>query len=163
MTLDLRGADFTKVDPIRARAKKITNLNMDAYIGNRLGMIFDTTSANLSKVSAYRKNLESLGYECKMIYVNASLQNALARNNMRPRKLPAEIVQGDWEKAQKNMNDLRRIFGRDFVEVKNDDDLKTLETKATKLFSKLMTWTSKFPSNKPAQNWKQQELLKKKS
>lgn len=163
MTLDLRGADFTKVDPIRARAKKITNMNMDAYIGNRLGMIFDTTSANLSKVSAYRKNLESLGYECKMIYVNASLQNALARNNMRPRKLPHNIVQGDWEKAQKNMNDLRKIFGKDFVEVKNDDDLKTLETKATKLFSKLMTWTTKFPSNKPAQNWQQQELLKKKS
>ena len=73
------------------------------------------------------------------------------------------MVQGDWEKAQQNMNDLRKIFGKDFVEVKNDDDLKTLETKATKLFSKLMTWTSKFPSNKPAQNWKQQELLKKKS
>jgi predicted kinase/nicotinamide mononucleotide adenylyltransferase len=158
MTLDLRGADFTKVDPIRARAKKITNMTMDAYIGNRLGMIFDTTSANLSKVSAYRKNLESLGYECKMIYVNASLQNALARNNMRPRKLPHNIVQGDWEKAQKNMSDLKKIFGRDFVEVKNDDDLKTLETKATKLFSKLMTWTTKFPSNKPALKWREQEL-----
>ena len=162
MTLDLRGADFTKVDPIRARAKAITGKNMDRYIEGRLGMIFDTTSANLTKVKAYKDMLDKLGYESKMIFVNASLDNAQKRNQMRPRKLPQEIVKQDWDKAQKNARDLHKIFGKDFVEIANDDDFKTLERKATSLYSKLMGWTTKFPSNKPALKWKEQELMAKK-
>ena len=163
MSLDLRGADFSKVDPIRAKAKKITAKNMDDYIMGRLGMIFDTTSANLTKVKAYKNMLDKIGYESKMIYVNASLDNAQKRNEMRPRKLPKEIVQKDWENAQKNMNALKKIFGRDFVEVRNDDDLATLEKKATSLYAKLMGWTTSFPSNKPALKWREQELQSKKT
>tara|TARA_X000000950_G_scaffold288421_1_gene405106 strand:- start:7003 stop:8247 length:1245 start_codon:yes stop_codon:yes gene_type:complete len=163
LTLDLRGADFSKVDPIRAKAKKITGKNLDAYIDGRLGLIFDTTSADLKKVNAYKTMLDKIGYESKMIFVNASLENAQKRNEARPRKLPANIVQGDWEKAQKNAQALKKIFKKDFVEIHNDDDLKTLESKATKLYSKLLSWSSRFPGNKTATNWKEQELLTKKS
>jgi predicted kinase len=124
-------------------------------------MIFDTTSANIKKVEDYKKMLDKLGYESKMIFVNASLDNAQKRNSMRSRKLPAKIVQGDWENAQKNANALRKIFKRDFVEISNDDDLKTLEAKATKLYSKLMQWSSKFPGNKLANAWREKELLYK--
>jgi len=163
LTLDLRGADFSKVDPIRAKAKKLTAKNMDNYIEGRLGMIFDTTSANLTKVKAYKTMLDKIGYESKMIFVNASLQNALARNNARPRKLPHNIVQQDWEKAQENAKNLKKIFGKDFVEVKNDDDFATLEKKANSLYAKLMGWTTSFPSNKPALKWREQELQSKKT
>ena len=163
LSLDLRGADFDLVDPIRAKAKKLTAKNMDNYIMGRLGMIFDTTSANLTKVKAYKTMLDKIGYESKMIYVNASLENAQKRNQMRPRKLPREIVQKDWENAQKNMNALKKIFGKDFVEVKNDDDFATLEKKATSLYAKLMGWTTSFPSNKPALKWREQELQSKKT
>lgn len=163
MTLDLRGADFDKVDPIRAKAKKLTGKNMDNYIDGRLGMIFDTTSANLSKVKQYKTMLDKIGYESKMIYVSASLDNAQARNASRPRKLPQEIVKQDWDNAQKNAQSLNKIFGRDYIEVTNDDDLKSLQTKTNKLYAKLMTWTTSFPSNKPALKWKDQELQFKKS
>ena len=162
MTLDLRGADFDKVDPIRKQAKNITAKNMDNYIAGRLGMIFDTTSANLTKVKAYKKMLDAIGYESKMIYVNANLKNAQKRNESRPRKLPSEIVRADWNNAQRNAKELKKIFGRDYIEVANDDDLKTLQSKANKLFAKLMVWTTSFPSNKPALAWKEKELLIKK-
>lgn len=162
MTLDLRGADFDKVDPIRKQAKNITAKNMDNYIAGRLGMIFDTTSANLTKVKAYKKMLDAIGYESKMIYVNANLKNAQKRNESRPRKLPPEIVRADWNNAQRNAKELKKIFGRDYIEVANDDDLKTLQSKANKLFAKLMVWTTSFPSNKPALAWKEKELLIKK-
>lgn len=158
LTLDLRGADFDEIDPIRAKAKRITAKNMDNYIEGRLGLIFDTTSADLKKVNSYKTMLDKIGYESKMIFVNASLDNAQKRNEMRARKLPANIVQGDWEKAQKNAEALRKIFKKDYVEVSNDDDIKTLETKATKLYSKLLTWTSAFPKNKIAMKWKSYEL-----
>ncbi len=162
MSLDLRGADFDKVDPIRAKAKSITTKNMNNYIGGRLGMIFDTTSANIAKVQKYKKSLDALGYESKMIYVSASLDNAQKRNASRPRKLPAEIVKSDWEKSRKNANALKKIFSRDFVEVTNDEGLKELDKAATKMYTKLLGWSGAFPSNKKALAWKQAELDAKK-
>ena len=65
---------------------------MDSYINNRLGMIFDTTSANSNKINNYKKMLDKIGYEYKMIFVSASLENAQKRNEKRARKLPPEIV-----------------------------------------------------------------------
>ena len=162
MTLDLRGADFDKVNPIRARAKDITTKNMNNYIDGRLGMIFDTTSANISKVKAYKTQLDKLGYESKMLYVNASLDNAQKRNAKRARKLPPEIVKQDWDNAQKNSKQLQSVFGRDFVEISNDDDVKSLEVKTNKMYSKLLGWSGSFPSNKKALAWKQAELDAKK-
>ena len=162
LSLDLRGADFSKIDPIRAKAKKITAKNMDAYIEGRLGMIFDTTSAKSGKIKDYKKLLDKLGYEYKMIFVNASLDNAQKRNDLRARKLPPEIVKGDWDAAQKNAKEYKSIFGKDFVEIKNDDDLATLDKKANALYSKLLGWTTTFPSNKLALNWKERELQRKK-
>ena len=163
MTLDLRGADFDKVDPIRAKAKKVTARGMDMYIDGRLGLIFDTTSANLSKVKQYKEMLDKIGYESKMIHVSTSLEFAQKRNAERPRKLPPEIVEKDWKNSTKNMVQLQRIFKGDFLSVSNNDDLKSLETKANKLYSKLMTWTTSFPSNKTALKWRDQELKLKKS
>jgi predicted kinase/phosphopantetheine adenylyltransferase len=163
MTLDLRGADFDRVDPIRAKAKKVTGKGMDMYMDGRLGLIFDTTSANLSKVKQYKEMLDGIGYECKMIHVSTSLANAQKRNAERPRKLPPEIVEKDWDNSTRNMIALQRIFKGDFLSVSNDDDLKSLETKANKLYSKLMTWSTSFPSNKLAKKWKDQELQLKKS
>jgi predicted kinase len=162
MSLDLRGADFDKVDPIRAKAKNITTKNMNNYIGGRLGMIFDTTSANISKIQKYKKSLDALGYESKMLFVSASLDNAQKRNEMRPRKLPKEIVKQDWDKSRKNADALKKIFGRDYVEITNDEDLKSLEKKSLKLYTKLLGWSGSFPSNKQALNWKQAELDAKK-
>jgi len=158
MSLDLRGADFDKVDPIRAKAKSITGKNLDSYIEGRLGLIFDTTSAKSGKIKNYKKMLDTLGYEYKMIFVNASLDNAQKRNDLRSRKLPPKIVKGDWDAAQKNAKEYKSIFGRDFVEIKNDDDLATLDKKANSLYSKLLGWSTSFPKNKLALNWKQREL-----
>ena len=56
------------------------------------------------------------------------------------------------------MQNFKKIFGKDLVVINNDDDLKSLESKTRKLFSKLMSWSTSFPSNKIALGWKQQEI-----
>jgi len=162
LSLDLRNIDSNVRDGIRAKAKKITGNAMDRYIEGRLGLIFDTTSAKASKIVNYKKMLDELGYEYKMIYVSASLDNAQKRNEKRARKLPPEIVKGDWDAAQKNSKQFKGIFKKDFIEITNDDDIKTLDAKASKLYSYLQGWSSKFPGNKKATSWKEYELLLKK-
>ena len=163
LSLDLRTIDAKLRDPIRARAKEITKKGMDLYIDSRLGMIFDTTSAKSSKIKDYKKLLDALGYEYKMIYVKTSLQNAQKRNEKRARKLPAEIVKSDWQAAEKNAQMFKRMFGRDFIEITNDDTIEVLDKKADALYGKMLTWTSVFPKNSLAGEWKEYELLKKNS
>ena len=90
------------------------------------------------------------------------LKRAQKRNDMRARKLPPEIVQGDWEKAMKSAKEYKSLFKRDFIEITNDDTVQALDAKANQLFSKMMTWTSKYPSNKLALKWRERMLLQKK-
>ena len=47
-------------------------------------------------------------------------------------------------------------------EVRNDDDLKSLQAKTQKLFSKLMSWSTALPGNKVATAWKHAQLNLKK-
>ena len=162
VSLDLRKLDAVVRDPISAKANKITKNFMDRYIDGRLGLIFDTTSAKSGKIKAYKKMLDALGYEYKMVYVNTSLENAQKRNKARARKLPAEIVKNDWDAAQKNVKDYRSIFGKNFIEIRNDDDLKSLQAKTQKLFGKLMSWSTALPGNKVATAWKHAQLNLKK-
>ena len=162
VSLDLRKLDAVVRERIRAKAKKITKNFMDRYIDGRLGLIFDTTSAKSGKIKSYKKMLDALGYEYKMVYVNTSLENAQKRNKARARKLPAEIVKNDWDAAQKNVKDYRSIFGKNFIEIRNDDDLKSLQAKTQKLFGKLMSWSTALPGNKVATAWKHAQLNLKK-
>ena len=154
-TLDLKLVPAEIRDPIRKRAKRQTTRMLDRYIDGRLGLIFDTTSANAGKIRAYLNMLNHLGYESKMIYVSSSLDNAKKRNNMRPRKLPDAIVEKDWNNSQTNIAIMKKLFGRDFIQVTNDDDLSSLQKKTNSLFGKLMTWSTSFPNNKKSSIWKQ--------
>jgi predicted kinase len=162
LSLDMRTMDAQIRDPIRKKAKRLTGKGLDGYIQGRLGLIFDTTSAKASKIKAYRSNLDYLGYESKMIYVRTSLANAQARNQERARKLPEKIVQKDWEDAQKNAQYFKSMFGADFVEILNDDTYADLKKKASALYSKMLGWSTKFPSNKKAILWRERELIMKK-
>jgi predicted kinase len=163
LSLDLSKNDPKDYDPIRARAKEVTKIGMDMYMDGRLGLIFDTTSANDSKIQAYKKNLDVLGYESKMIYVQTSLKNAQSRNQARPRKVPPEIVTQDWNKSNANAIKLQKMFGRDFIKIENDDTLNALKKKTNGLYGKLMSWTGVFPNNKVAIAWKERELHLKKT
>ena len=47
-------------------------------------------------------------------------------------------------------------------EIRNDDDLKSLQAKTQKLFGKLMSWSTALPGNKVATAWKHAQLNLKK-
>ena len=163
LSLDLRKTPEPVKEPIRGKAKSLTAKMLDGYLAGRLGVIFDTTSANTNKIKNYKKMLDALGYESKMIFVNTSLEFAQQRNEARPRKLAPDIVQAEWEKVQKNVNSLRTLFGRDFMTITNDDTLDALEKKTNRLYGKMMTWVSSFPGNKNATAWKEAQLNLKKN
>ena len=163
MTASGSGTVNPERDKLRAKAKGIATKQKDIHVDARLGLIFDTTSAKAQKIQNYKKQLDSLGYEYKMVFVKTSLDLAQRLNSMRARTLPPEILVKEHEAVEKNAQVFKRIFGKDFIEIVNDDSVSSLQRKASKLYGAMMTWCTKFPTNKIALAWKQQELIAKKS
>ena len=149
-------------DALRSKGKKIAGKQLSMHAPARLGLIFDTTSAKASKIQNYKKELYKLGYEYKMIFVKTSLSLAQRLNSMRARVIPPEILIKEHEMVAKNAEGFKRLFKKDFIEILNDDTVKSLEAKSSRLYGQMLGWTSKFPTNKVALDWKQRELTLKK-
>lgn len=139
-SLDLGSLDdevFQKItsdDPnsIRSRAKNIMLKQYENYKDGRLGVIIDGTGDDYSKISKQKKELEKLGYDCYMVFVNTTLEVAQQRNAFRARKLPRKIVDTIWKDVQKNMGKFQSVFKQNFTIIDNSEDLRS-KTKPGKL------------------------------
>ena len=65
---------------VRDRAKELTAKQMSNFIKGRIGLVIDGTGRDFNKIAGQRKELEKIGYDTFMIFVNTSLKVALERN-----------------------------------------------------------------------------------
>ena len=100
--------------------------------------------------------LQQLGYETSMVFVNTSLTTAQERNRKRARSVPPSIVEKGWNDVQRNLNKFGKYFGKNFHVADNNtgDDL-TAVTKAVRRS------ISKKVDNPIASAWIANELKKK--
>jgi len=120
---------------VRKKAKLMTIDRKNKYMEGRLGMIIDGTGHDLTKIKKEKKDLEALGYDCYMVFVNTSLSVAKQRNKERARRLPEDILVKSWKDVQKNLGAFQSLFGSGFVIVDNSKFLKPEE--AMKKFGRL--------------------------
>ena len=98
-----------------------------------------------------------------MVFVTTSLEVAQQRNESRPRKLPADLVEKSWKNVQKNMAFFQGLFGgSNFLIVDNNKHLSPEEAK--KKFKMLVEKGIKAFIKKPikskiAKKWIQQQNL----
>ena len=121
---------------IRSRAKQTAISQLDKYVEGRLGLVNDSY----------------------MIFVNTSLEVALARNARRERTIPQYITKSSWEGVQNNIGKFQRLFGMSkFLIVdnnKSDLELVTLTmNRIGKLVRRYIT--------SPVQNYKAKQWMKK--
>jgi len=109
---------------VRKKAKLLTKARKQKYMEGRLGMIIDGTGHNYAKLSKEKKELEKLGYDCYMIFVNTSLNVAKQRNKERARRLPEDILVKSWKDVQSNLGKFQGLFGSNFAVVDNSKFLK---------------------------------------
>ena len=116
----IAGGDEDSVNmTVRKKAKLLTKARKEQYMNGRLGMIIDGTGHNYSKVSKEKQQLEELGYDCYMVFVNTSLEVALKRNSERNRKLPEDLLEKSWKDVQANLGKFQGLFGSNFAVVDN--------------------------------------------
>ena len=156
--MDMRnysGKELERRDEIRARAKEITKLRQQNYIEGRIGLIIDGTGKNYVKIEKQMRGLQQLGYESHMIFVNTSLDVALARNAKRDRKLPESIVVQSWNEVQKNIGKFSQLFKNKFVIIDNN---KRDEDVLNQVFKRVRSLANKKVTNGIAQAWIAKEL-----
>ena len=78
LSLKMPASEQEPRDVVRDRAKQTTSARKAGYIQGRLGVIIDGTGRDFDKISSEAKDLQQLGYETYMIYVNTSLDVANA-------------------------------------------------------------------------------------
>ncbi len=136
----------------RAVAKRhVASKQRHAEIG-RLGLLIDGTAKSVGKIQAQKKELESKGYECAMIYVSTDVFAAIAADKQRERSLGPDLVTSMHKSVEKNIDQFRKQFGKLFFEVDNSNWEKTPSI-TRPLYNKIVKWSKTMPKNKAAKEW----------
>ena len=146
-------------DVVRAKAKALEMNRKQNYIKGRLGLIIDGTGHEYEKITKQARELENLGYDTHMIFVNTSLDVALERNQMRPRSIPEKIVTQSWKDVQKNIGKFSNFFKGRFIIVDNNDPN---EPPHIEVFKRVRNLAKKKVQNTRAKAWIARELELKK-
>jgi len=159
LSLKMPDEEESAREPVRARAKRITKKRQSNYIEGRLGLIIDGTGKDYEKISKQARDLQQLGYDVHMVFVNTSLDTALERNKNRPRSVPESLVIKSWKEVQANIGKFSQLFKRNFVVVDNND---TEEDIMTPVYKQIMSLAKAKVTNHLGKQWIANELAKKK-
>ena len=159
LSLDMPPSEEDKRDIVRARAKTLTTKQLTLYIRNKLGLVIDSTARDYVKMEVAKAALTRNGYESWCIFVNTSLDVALARNAARDRTVPTDIVKKSHAEIQQNMGKLQRLFGmKNFIVIDNNKANDKILDKVYKMVRKIV----KKPVTDPrAKMWMRKELERK--
>ena len=148
---------------VRAKAKMTTATQLDTYIQGRLGLVIDATGRDLNTINSQKRQLDLIGYDSYMIFVNTSLEVALERNKNRPRTIPEYIVTNSWNQVQRNIGSFQRIFSPNRMLIvdnnKSEKELVTLTLNTAARYIRSQLRVS--PQNLTAKQWIANELKAK--
>ena len=146
-------------EKVRGRAKEITAKRQANYIEGRLGLIIDGTGREYDRISKQARELEGLGYDTHMIFVNTSIDVALERNAKRARSVPTPIVVNSWKATQANIGKFQNFFKNNFIILDNNDADEDMMFQIYKRVKKL---ANKKVQNHRGKAWIANELRMKK-
>ena len=143
---------------MRQKAKTITTKKTKNYVEGRIGLIIDGTGKEYNKIVKQSIELKQLGYDTYMIFVNTSLDVAIARNADRERSVPDSVAVASWKDVQANMGKFSQHFRQNLVIVDNNENLKDDGT----LFNSVMKQIKSLLKNKVnsprAREWIMQQM-----
>jgi adenylate kinase len=157
--------DGPQASGLRKFAKDLTAERRRLYQNGRLGMIIDGTGDDYQKIAGEKAELEKIGYQTYMIFVNTTLEVALERNENRDRVLPKSIVQQSHQEVNRNVGAFQGLFGSGNFMIVDNNEYQT-EDQAKKRFKMLVKQgLSKFIKapikNKKALSWiNKQKILR---
>ena len=159
LSLKMPESEFDRREPLRKHAGKLASKKKANYVEGRLGLIIDGTGHDADRLLDQAGQLQELGYDTHMIFVNTSLDVALQRNAERARSVPESIVVKSWKDVQANIGRFNNFFKGGMIIVDNNDAGEDIFQSVWKRVQSLLR---KKVTNTRAKNWIASELAKKK-
>ena len=178
--MDKEGLDKTmpaheneKKDIVRGRAKNITELRQRLALLGRNGLIINGTGDDVEKITKIKKRLEEIGYDSSMVVVNTadeiSKQRNIERGQRGGRTVPEHIRKEKWDNVQAGRAEFAKMFGPNYMEFDNSEDLRTAPPEVVKakkeemlqLFTNVKNFVAAKPTSDSAKEWIASELDKK--
>ena len=139
--------DFTKeqrskLGSLQHQARDIAKGKMMKYQGEAGGVVVDGTGGSIKSMEKLVNEFKDKGYDVSMLFVETSLETALARNKARvERSLLDKIVEKNHEAVQGNKEGFTEMFGERFMEVQTDN-LKQTDAMPSELVAKMNDFVS---------------------
>jgi len=158
---------------VRGKAKSVTELRQRLALLGRNGLIINGTGDDVEKVTKIKKRLEELGYESKMVLVNTddevSQQRNIERGQRGGRTVPENIRREKWESVQNARTEYAKMFGDNYHEFDNSEDLRNAPPEVVKqkkgemmdIFKNVREFTQKPVANPKAEEWIAYEMNRK--
>ena len=178
--MDKEGLDKTmpaseneKKDIVRGRAKNITELRQKLALLGRNGLIINGTGDDVEKITKIKNKLEEIGYDSSMVVVNTadeiSKQRNIERGQRGGRTVPENIRKEKWDNVQAGRVEFAKMFGANYMEFDNSEDLRTAPPEVVKakkeemlqLFTNVKNFVAAKPTSDAAKQWIASELDKK--
>jgi hypothetical protein len=149
------GSEDPRRDNLRSKAKATTAKRQANYIEGRIGLVIDGTGKDYDKIRKQKAELESLGYDTHMIFVNTSIEVALERNAKRDRTVPEDAAILSWKAVQGNIGKFSSLFRGTMVIVDNNKPDEDMEMATFKEIKRLL---GKKVQNTRAKQWIEMEM-----
>ena len=162
-----------KKDKVRSKAKDVTEMKQKLAFDGRNGLIINGTGDDYEKIADIKKKLDAIGYESSMIMVNTaddvSANRNVERGQVGGRAVPENVRKQKWQAVQEARPKFGKLFGDNYVEFDNSEDLRqsppeTVKAKTEEMdqiFKQIQKFVGKPPKNEAAQDWVTGELSKK--
>ncbi len=145
-------------DVLRKRAKEITKKRQKNYVAGRIGLIIDGTGKDYDKIAKQSIELRQIGYDTHMIFVNTSLDVALARNAERERSVTDSVATQSWNAVQSNLGKFSQHFKQNLVVVDNNDVKEDDGTLFNAILRQVRGLLKKKVTNPKALEWVRSEM-----
>lgn len=121
----------------------------------KLGIIIDGTGDDFEKIKRRKEEVEALGYDTHMLFVNTTLPVAQERNAARDRVLPEDLVEEIWTDVQQNLGGFQRLFGSDGITIIDNTVYGPLPKDVSKAVNRFLSAPIKNPIGR---KWIETEL-----
>ena len=158
---------------IRGKAKSITELRQRLALLGRNGLIINGTGDDVEKYKKIKARLEELGYETSMVSVvtadEVSRKRNIERGQRGGRSVPEDIRKEKWDSVSKARVEMAKMFGDNYMEFDNSEDLRTASPEVVKqkkdemlgIFKRIKEFVGKPPETPESKEWVANELNKK--
>jgi len=147
--------NFVQAQDYLADKQKLSEQTKDFRregIRNRGPLIINGPADDTDRLSYIKEELEELGYETMMIFVNTTNETSKERNSLLSRMMVESIRQDKWTKSQRNTKYFTESF-KTFIEFDNTGDLDSKEEDISEVYESTKEFLDSNTFGETAEEW----------